>query len=125
MKIMIFFCGIYSVAFAIFHALFWRIFQWKVTLKQLNFSNKAIIQILNCRLIYFFLLIGFICFAYPDELLHSVLVDVLLAGVALFWAGRTIEQFIFLKTLKDWRVHLLTIIFLVGFILFGLPLVIN
>lgn len=122
MKTIIFLCGLYSVAFAIFHSLFWRLFAWEKELEKLSFANKAIMQILNSRLIYFFLFVAFICFVYPDELLTSNLGKAFLAGISLFWLGRTIEQFIFLKA-KNPLIHILTIIFIVGTILFAIPVI--
>jgi hypothetical protein len=121
MKTIVFLCGLYSVAFAIFHTLFWRLFAWKKELTKLSFANKAIVQILNTRLIYFFLFVAFICFVYPDELLTTNLGKVFLAGISLFWLGRTIEQFVFLKV-KNPLIHILTAIFIVGTILFAIPL---
>lgn len=112
----------YSIAFAIFHMLFWRLFNWKKELEKLNFANRAIVQILNTRIIYFFLFVDFICFFYPDELLNSNLGKAFLAGISIFWLGRTIEQFVFLKV-KNKYAHFLTLIFIVGTILFALPLV--
>jgi hypothetical protein len=49
MQIIIFLCGLYSVALAIFHILFWNIFDWKNDLQKLNYANRAIIQILNTQ----------------------------------------------------------------------------
>lgn len=124
MKTLIFFCGLYSVAFATFHILFWKLFNWKKELEKLSFANGAIVQILNLRLIYWFLFVAFICFVYPDELLTSNLGKAFLGGISLFWLGRTIEQFVFLKV-KNKFVHILTIIFMCGAILFALPLILN
>lgn len=121
METIILLCGIYSVALAIFHILFWKIFNWKNDLKKLSFANRAIIQILNTRIIYFFLFVAFICFVYPTELLTTGLGQTFLAGIALFWLGRTIEQFIFLKP-NHGLVHILTIVFVIGTILFALPI---
>ncbi len=123
MKSIIFVCGLYSIAFAIFHIFFWKIFDWKNELKKLNFANRGIIQILNSRIIYLFFFIAFLCFIYPEELLNTRLGKVFLAGVALFWFGRTIEQFIFFKT-HNIYVHILTVIFAIGTILFALPLLV-
>ncbi len=120
MKTIIFLCGLYSIAFAIFHILFWKLFNWSKELKKLSYANKAIVQILNTRIIYFFLFVAFICFMYPDELLTSNLGKAFLTGIAVFWLGRTIEQFVFLKE-KNKYVHILTLIFIAGTILFALP----
>ena len=124
MKTVIFICGLYSVAFAIFHIFFWKLFHWKKELSRLSFANKAIVQILNTRIIYFFLFVAFICFTYPDELTNTNLGKAFLAGTSVFWLGRTIEQFIFLKVSNRY-VHVLTIILIAGAVLFALPLVIR
>lgn len=121
METLIFLCGLYSVAFALFHISFWRLFDWKNDLKSLNFANRGIIQILNLRLTYFLLFTAFICFVYPEELLDSKLGTALLIGNSLFWLGRTIEQFIFFRV-NYIKIHILTVIFISGAILFVLPL---
>lgn len=125
MRTTLFLCGLYSVAFAIFHLLFWKLFNWKEELDKLSFANRAIVQILNTRIIYFFLFVAFICFVYPEQLLTSDLGKAFLTGISLFWLGRTIEQFIFLKAKNNKVVHILTVIFLAGSILFALPLLLN
>ena len=66
-------------------------------LKKLNVANKAIIQIANIRLIYIFLGIAIVCFVFHKELVSSNLGYVFLLGISLFWLGRTIEQFNFLR----------------------------
>ena len=47
MEQLIYVCGFFNIAFAVFHILFWKVFHWKNDLKQLSFTNKAIMQILN------------------------------------------------------------------------------
>jgi hypothetical protein len=120
MEALVFICGAYSVAFALFHLLFWRLFHWKTALKKMSAVNSAITQILNLRIIYFFLFVAFICFRFPAELLNTDLGRAFLIGIALFWLGRTAEQFVFFR-LNDWRVNLLTVIFLLGAALFSIP----
>jgi len=120
--IMIFLCGVYSIGFAIFHTQFWRIFDWKNDLNKLQATNKAIIQIANLRLIYFFLFVAAICFIFPSELLNTTLGHFFLGGMSVFWLGRTIEQFIFLRVDHP-MVHFLTYVFMIGALLFAIPLV--
>ncbi len=120
--LIIYCCGIYSLALAVFHILFWKIFDWENNLEKLSVANRAIIQILNSRLIYFFLFIAFLCFAYPLELTGTTLGKVILAGISIFWLGRTVEQFIFLKNHNRF-IHILTFVFILGTILFMLPLI--
>ena len=119
---MIFLCGIYSLGFAVFHTRFWKIFDWKNELPKLKDFNRGILQIANICLIYFFLFVSAICFIYPGELLKTGLGHFFLAGMSIFWLGRTIEQFIFLR-IDHPMVHFLTYIFLVGAILFAIPLI--
>jgi hypothetical protein len=108
------------VAFALFHIGFWKLFDWKTDLKSLSFANSGVIQILNLRLIYIFFFTAFICFVYPEELLHSKLGNALLIGNSLFWLGRTIEQFIFLRA-NNFKIHILSLVFIIGAIMFALP----
>jgi hypothetical protein len=66
---------------------------------------------------------AFIYFAYPHQLIETELGTALLIGFLLFWVGRTIEQFIFLR-IKSKMVTILTIIFFVGIIIHLLPLIV-
>jgi len=120
-EMMIFLCGVYSIGFAIFHTQFWRIFRWKEDLNKLQPANKAIMQIANLRLIYFFLFTGITCFLFPKMLLNTAFGNFFLAGMSLFWLGRTIEQFVFLK-IEHPMVHFLTYLFIIGTLLFAIPI---
>ena len=117
-------CGFYNLAFAIFHLFFWKLFKWKDDFRKNSVGNRAIVQILNIRLIYIFLLMAFIYFVYPQQLLETELGLVLLIGFLGFWVGRTIEQFIFLRV-KSKMVTILTIVFFFGIIIHLLPLIIR
>lgn len=118
--IIVYTCGLYSLGIGIFHIFFWRLFDWKNNLKKISFANRAIIQIANTRLIYFFMFVSFVCFFYTNELIETRLGNVFLTGISIFWLGRTIEQFIFLRV-KNKMVNILTFIFAIGTILFVLP----
>jgi hypothetical protein len=119
---MILLCGFYCVGMAMFHAQFSKLFNWKEELAKMNVANKAIIQIANLRLIYFFLFVAAICFLFPDELTTTPLGRFFMIGMAIFWFSRTIEQLIFLKVNHP-MVHLLTYLFLIGAILFLVPVI--
>lgn len=120
-EILVYLCGLHSLGFAIFHARFWKLFDWPDTLRQTNVATRAVTQILNLRMIYVFLGIAGLCFFLPNDLLHTRLGHAVLAGMSLFWIGRTIEQFVFLRINRP-MVHALTVMFIVGAVLFGLPL---
>ncbi|NML21249.1 hypothetical protein HHL16_10220 [Pseudoflavitalea sp. G-6-1-2] len=123
MKMILFFCGLYSLAFAIFHMGFWKLFGWKKDLTKLQFYNRGIMQILNCRLIYIFLLLAFLYLYFGEALMANAPGRVLTGGISIFWLGRTIEQFVFLRV-NNRVIHLLTVIFFLGALLFAWPLLI-
>jgi hypothetical protein len=118
-------CGVHALGFAVFHLFFWRIFRWKKELAKLSAPNRAIMQIFNLRIIYLAAFVAFVCFFYPDELLHTRLGAVFLGGFSLFWLGRFVEQFVFLRKINHWAVHVLTGLFLLGAVLFALPIFLN
>ena len=113
-------CGIHSFAFAAFHLAFWKLFDWKRDLQKASVATRAVTQILNLRLIYLFLGIGVLCFAFTRELHATPLGRALLVFMSLFWVGRTIEQFVFLR-INTPLVHALTALFVLGAVLFALP----
>lgn len=116
----VYLCGLHSLGFAIFHAFFWKIFNWKNELKTSSVPTRAIIQIANLRLIHVFLLSALLCFVFPQDLVGTTMGKVFLAGMALFWLGRAVEQFIFLPY-NQLAIHLLTALFVLGAVLFSLP----
>lgn len=120
LKTILFICGFYNIVLAVFHFGFWKMFSWNKELKKLSFANKGIMQILNVQISYYFLFTAVICFAFPTELLSTKLGNWFLMGTSIFWQIRTIQQFIFLKA-NHYKIHLLTVIFLIGAILFILP----
>ena len=120
---LLYICGFYNLTFAVFHLYFWKIFRWKEDLKENSIANRAIIQILNIRLIYVFLLMAFIYFFYTNQLVTTEIGFVLLIGFLGFWTGRLIEQFIFLRV-KSRMATILTVILFVGIIFHLLPVVI-
>jgi hypothetical protein len=114
-------CGLHSFGFAAFHLAFWKLFDWKHDLQRASFATRAVTQILNLRLIYVFIGIGVLCFAFTRELHETPLGHAVLVFMSLFWAGRTIEQFVFLRINRP-LVHALTALFVLGAVLFAAPL---
>ncbi|RHX91880.1 hypothetical protein [Leptospira stimsonii] len=113
--------SIHSVGFAVFHVFFWKLFRWKEDLKRISFANRAILQIANLRLIYFFVFMAVITFFFRTELVHSQMGNWILIGLSFFWWGRLIEQFIFLRVNQS-MVHFLSALFFLGGVLYLIPL---
>ena len=113
--------GIYNLGFAIFHLLFWKIFKWKKDLASLTHVNRSVMQILNLRLIYVFLVMAYVSFVFQMDLTTTKLGQTLLMAFSLFWFMRTIEQVIFFGV-KNRISFILTVLFFIGGVLYLLPL---
>jgi hypothetical protein len=100
MKTLIQIGGFYCLAFAIFHLAFWKLFDWKNELPKLKSVNRGIMQVMNLRLTYLFLVVAFISLFFTDDLISTSLGRVVLGAVSLFALMRAIEQLIFWKVEK-------------------------
>ena len=105
--------GIYNLFFAVFHLLFWRIFDWKNDLASLTFLNRAIMQVLNLCLAFVFVIFGMLSLLYPGQLVETELGRTLTGLISVFWFLRAIEQIVFFK-LKNWISWVFMFAFLVG-----------
>ena len=114
--------GIYNLAFLVFHVFFWNIFRWKADLKSLTDTNRYIMQILNLRLIYVFLVFAVVSFCFPENLLSTGFGKFFLISISLFWLGRAIEQVVFFG-LKNGVSVALVVIFIIGGVIYLIPAV--
>jgi len=115
--------GIYTISLIVFHLFFWRIFKWPETLKSLNYVNKATIQVLNISITFIFFIITYVSFAHTQELLHTQLGNSLLVLISSFWLFRAAQQVYFYKLNHKASIGL-TVFFLTGAFLYGLPVII-
>lgn len=113
--------GIHSLFFAVFHCMFWSALKWKTQLKLLSPTNRAVMEILNLRLIFVFAFHGIVCLVYSEEMLGSVLGQISILGAALFWLGRSIEEIVYRKLMpeKDFLSILLKVLFVMGTLLYA------
>jgi hypothetical protein len=120
MTTVIYICGIYNLLFALFHAGFWKLFDWGAELKKLQPVNGAIMQVLNIQLMICFLAVAFICARFPAELTGTGIGRVFMIVCSLFWLIRAVNQLVFFSASLplSW---MLTVIFLIGAVLFALP----
>jgi hypothetical protein len=112
--------GIFSLAFAIFHLMFWRLFHWKKALAALKPVNRSIMQVMNLCLIFLFLMMAYISFFHGDELTHTNLGKAILSLFSFFWLLRMLEQIMFFGV-KTGLSIILTLLFLLGSILYIIP----
>lgn len=109
---------LFHIVFALFHLLFWKLFDWVQDLKKLSHINKSVMQILNLRLIFVFLIFAYISYFNTEEMLNSKIGLTMTIAIALFWAFRTIEQIIYFGV-KNFASNLLLLLFLFGTLLYG------
>ncbi len=109
---------IFHLAFVVFHLLFWKLFDWVHDLKKLSYINKSVMQILNLRLIFVFLIFSYISFFNTDELLNTKLGLTMTAAMALFWGFRSIEQIVYFGV-KNFSSNLLLAFFIFGSVLYA------
>ena len=114
--------GVYTIGLIVFHLLFWRIFNWPETLKHLNYVNKATIQVLNISITFIFFIFAYLSFAHTHELLNTPLGRALLILIASLWLFRAVLQIIFYK-LRHKASLGLTVLFLTGAVLYGMPVI--
>lgn len=117
-------CGIFNISFGILHLFFWKLFDWKHDLQKISYYNRATVQILNLRMIYVFISVGFIMVLFRADIMYSILGDAILVGVLLFWLGRLIEQLIFFRE-KSLKVIALTAVIIIGLALHILALTLS
>ena len=116
--------GIYNVAFAIFHLMFWRLFRWKKDLVSLNIVNRGVMQILNLCLTFVFLIFAYISIFHSLELLTTNIGKSLLLLISVFWFLRAIEQIIFFRLKKKASVALF-VVFIVGVMIYLYPFIVS
>lgn len=112
--------GCYLVLLAVFHVLFWRIFDWKRDLRSLSFLNRAIVQALNVSLTGAFLIFAWVSLRHADALLATALGRDLLTAISLLFLARAVQQAVFFR-LRVWGSWAFLAFFLLGTALYGIP----
>ena len=84
--------GVFNLALAAFHLLFWRLFGWPATLAASGTVNRGVTQILNLALTYLFGLAAGICLLFAADIAATALGRFWLAAMAGFWLARALIQ---------------------------------
>jgi hypothetical protein len=94
-SVWIFAAGVFDLALALFHLLFWRLFGWPRSLEASGSVNRGITQILNLAITYLFVLAALLCFLFPHELAATAMGRFWLFAMAGFWLARSLVQPLF------------------------------
>lgn len=89
--------ALFNIAFVVFHAFFWRIFDWKRDLRNLSFLNRQIMQVLNLCLMFAFLIFAHVSLLHTAEMTGTALGRSLLLLIAVFWLLRAVWQVVFFR----------------------------
>mgnify|MGYP006298705753 CR=1 FL=1 len=92
--------GLLNALLAVFHILFWKIFNWKESLKPLDSLQRAIMQVLNIHLLLFMWVVAYISVFESSEMLSTSIGQALMIFVAAFYLIRAANQFIFFDMRK-------------------------
>jgi|GEM_PF-428256 len=125
--------GVISLLFAVFHLLFYRLFDWKSDFAKVSVRNSKIYYTINLALVLLFVIFGLISLAYAGELGSGAgLGAALTASYAIFWLWRSLWQAFYFKPSKSdgkrktpYLHYILIAISAVLFIIYIAPVVVN
>lgn len=121
MNIYILLAALYNLCLAIYHLWYWKRLDWENDLRSLNKVNRNLMQIMNLRLIYFFLAFALLLAVFNDTLMDSLLGRSLLIMLAAFWIMRATEQVFFFGSNTSRSLKFMAL-YLFGFVLHALPI---
>lgn len=84
--------GVLQIFFAVSHAFFYKMFDWKETLSSLSSINRGIMLVLNNCAIVLFLWIAVLSFFFANELSTTKIGRAVSIFVAAFFLIRAVEE---------------------------------
>ena len=87
--------GVVCIGWALFHIMFWKIFDWKNSLRPLSHQQRSIMYTTNVMMVYILLVIAYISIVQRVVLTTSSLGIAVLCGVGVFWLVRAVLQAFF------------------------------
>lgn len=113
--------GIFAAGFFVFHATFWRMFDWAGELPRLGRLNRAIMPVLNLVLMFVFALVAWLSITQAEQMLNTTLGRQLTAGIALMWLFRAALQPLYFGLRHPGSIAFF-VLFLFGGALYTVPL---
>lgn len=95
MKAMLITGGILNGLLAVFHMMFWKMFNWKESLQSLDNLQRAVMQVLNIHLILAFILFAYLSLFKIEDMISTGAGRIIMLFIAVFYLIRVINQFIF------------------------------
>lgn len=93
--------GVLNAFLAVFHVMFWKMFNWKESLKPLDSLQRAIMQVLNIHLLMFMFMVAYMSMFQSEQMMSTPIGRGILIFVAGFYLVRVLNQFIFFD-MRQW-----------------------
>ena len=94
--------GLLLIVLALLHLIFPKYFNWKQELHSLSLVNRQMMYVHTFFIGFMVFLMGLLCLALPDDLLHTALGKQISLGIGIFWTARLWIQF-FVYSSKLWK----------------------
>jgi hypothetical protein len=114
--------GLFNLALAIFHLLFWQLFNWREDLRSLSYLNRGIMQALNLTLTFVFIAFAYLSLVHTYELYLTTLGRSLLLSISVLFMLRALMQVVYFR-LTHWGSTVFLVLFIGGGLLYGIPAV--
>lgn len=119
--------GIYNILCALLHVIFPKMFKWDLILQTVPDNTRPILKpnlyIMNWCLAVFWIILAYIALVHTSELLMPGIGRALLTWIVIFWIIRIfVLQPVYIG-IQDPRSWIMIGFFLVGLILFAVPLI--
>jgi len=114
--------GLFNLALALFHLMFWQLFNWREDLRSLSHLNRGIMQALNLTLTFVFIAFAYLSLVHTYELYLTTLGRSLLLSISVLFMLRAIMQVVYFR-LTHWLSTVFLLLFIAGGLLYGIPAV--
>jgi len=110
--------GVLTVLLALFHARFYRMFNWGADLKKIGLLNRRVLYTIHLALLLVFFMVGALSLMYAGELGASTgLAFGLNLLFSLFWVWRLVWQLYYFKGKRGQKVPPVSVLMVVWFAL--------
>ena len=110
--------GVLTVLLALFHARFYRMFNWGSDFKKIGLLNRRVLYTVHLALLLVFFMVGALSLIYAGELGASTgLAFGLNLLFSLFWVWRLVWQLYYFKGKKGQKVPPVSVLMVVWFVL--------
>jgi hypothetical protein len=121
--------GIYSILCGLLHVIGPKVQKWNVILPAIPDQIRPLVEInlyiMNWYLVIFWLILGYVALKHYSELMKPGLGRTLLASIVIFWLIRIFilqPVYIGIQDARSWR---MICFFLIGLVLFAVPLIVS